>query len=316
MNAFLIDIGGTWTRFRTSGHVEQVPTPSKLRHPQRSTDALLQELVQLIADRTPANTDAHISLGAAYDPETDKAYGSGPLWGAGRHDIPFRRLLERQRPDVHWTIVNDVTAALAHFTKMSARPTDRYAIYVTISSGIALRTAHLPTRRIDVNTEGLQGEAGHLLATSTASEAVRGLTCECGGIGHIAAISAGPAIPNVAEQLGISLHQAPQGQGLENALGDELDEDLLRVIIEPIANLLRAAYVLQPHVDLIGIGGGVPSGIGARYERELLRQLSADQSYADSRSAENPRLQFVSSDEVCPEIGAALVAQGHLGNTK
>ncbi|EFK54606.1 ROK family protein [Corynebacterium genitalium ATCC 33030] len=314
MNAFLVDIGGTWTRFRSGSNVERVATPSKLRHPQKSSDVLARELVLLLAGRVPTDTDAHVSLGAAYDPETDIAYGSGPLWGTGRHDIPFRRLLERQRPDVRWTVTNDVTAGLAHFTKMYARPADRQVMYVTISSGIALRTAHLPSRRIHVNAEGLQGEVGHLPATSTAIEAVRGLTCECGGVGHIAAIAAGPAIPHVAEKLGIDSYNQPRAS--EDGAPTEMDERLLRVIIEPIANLIRTACVLQPHIDLIGIGGGVPSGIGTRYKHELYRQLSAAQSYVDSQSNEGPRLHLVSSDQVCPETGAALMAQGYLENVK
>lgn len=310
MNVFLVDIGGTWTRFRNGSTVERVPTPSKLRHPQKTSSVLARELALLLAGRAPTNTDAHVSLGAAYDPETDIAYGSGPLWGMGRHNIPFRRLLEQQRPDVRWTVTNDVTAGLAHFTKMYGRPTDRHVMYVTISSGIALRTAHLPSRRIDVNAEGLQGEVGHLQATSSASAAVRGLTCECGGVGHIAAISAGPAIPHVAQKLGIDSYN--QSRDSEDGPHTELDEQLLRVIIEPVANLIRTACVVQPHIDLIGIGGGVPSGIGTRYENELQRQLFTAQSYADSQSDDGPRLRLVSPDRVRPECGAALMAQGYL----
>ena len=279
MNVFLVDIGGTWTRFRYGGQVERISTPSRLHHPLKSSDALIQELVYLVAERAPACVDAYVSLGAAYDPEVDIAYGSGPLWGAGRYEVPFRRLLEKRRPDVHWSVSNDITAGLAHFAKQYARSEDRYVMYITISSGIALRTAHLPTGQIDVNSEGLQGEVGHLPATSSAADAVRGLACECGGVGHIASISAGPAIPYVAERLGITRNS--QEIYLDDGPSSRTCESLLRVIIEPIANLIRTVRVLQPHVDLIGIGGGVPSGIGTPYKRELNRQLSAVQSYSD-----------------------------------
>jgi glucokinase len=314
MNVFLVDIGGTWTRFRYGGQVERISTPSRLHHPLKSSDALIQELVYLVAERAPACVDAYVSLGAAYDPEVDIAYGSGPLWGAGRYEVPFRRLLEKRRPDVHWSVSNDITAGLAHFAKQYARSEDRYVMYITISSGIALRTAHLPTGQIDVNSEGLQGEVGHLPATSSAADAVRGLACECGGVGHIASISAGPAIPYVAERLGITRNS--QEIYLDDGPSSRTCESLLRVIIEPIANLIRTVRVLQPHVDLIGIGGGVPSGIGTPYKRELNRQLSAVQSYSDGHFKEHPRLHVVSFDQVCPEIGAELMAQGYLRNIK
>lgn len=314
MNAFLVDIGGTWTRFRYGGQVERISTPSRLHHPLKSSDALIQELVYLVAERAPACVDAYISLGAAYDPEVDIAYGSGPLWGAGRYEVPFRRLLEKRRPDVHWSVSNDITAGLAHFAKQYARSEDRYVMYITISSGIALRTAHLPTGQIDVDSEGLQGEVGHLPATSSAADAVRGLACECGGVGHIASISAGPAIPYVVERLGITRNS--QEIYLDDGSPSRTCESLLRVIIEPIANLIRTVRVLQPHVDLIGIGGGVPSGIGTPYKRELNRQLSAVQSYSDGHFKEHPRLHVVSFDQVCPEIGAELMAQGYLRNIR
>ena len=285
-----------------------------MHQPLKSSDALIQELVYLVAERAPACVDAYVSLGAAYDPEVDIAYGSGPLWGAGRYEVPFRRLLEKRRPDVHWSVSNDITAGLAHFAKQYARSEDRYVMYITISSGIALRTAHLPTGQIDVNSEGLQGEVGHLPATSSAADAVRGLACECGGVGHIASISAGPAIPYVAERLGITRNS--QEIYLDDGPSSRTCESLLRVIIEPIANLIRTVRVLQPHVDLIGIGGGVPSGIGTPYKRELNRQLSAVQSYSDGHFKEHPRLHVVSFDQVCPEIGAELMAQGYLRNIR
>ena len=297
-----------------SGQVERISTPSRLHHPLKSSDALIQELVYLVAERAPACVDAYISLGAAYDPEVDIAYGSGPLWGAGRYEVPFRRLLEKRRPDVHWSVSNDITAGLAHFAKQYARSEDRYVMYITISSGIALRTAHLPTGQIDVDSEGLQGEVGHLPATSSAADAVRGLACECGGVGHIASISVGPAIPYVAERLGITRNS--QEIYLDDGSPSRTCEGLLRVIIEPIANLIRTVRVLQPHVDLIGIGGGVPSGIGTPYKRELNRQLSAVQSYSDGHFKEHPRLHVVSFDQVCPEIGAELMAQGYLRNIR
>lgn len=309
MNAFLVDVGGTWTRFRSSSSLEKVPTPSRLRYPQKTSETLVHELVLLIAERAPTNTDTHISLGAAYDPESDTAYGSGPLWGSGRQNVPFRRLLERRRPDVRWTVTNDVTAALAHFASLHALPTDRYVVYVTISSGIALRTVYLPTGHIDVDEEGLQGEVGHLPAVSTASEAIRNLTCECGGTGHIAAISSGPAIPRVAKQLGIDSRYRKQDS--REYRTDGAKNRLLQVIIEPVANLIRMLCALQPHVDLVGIGGGVPSGIGTSYEHELHRQLSTSRSYADSRTKGGPRLCLTPDNQVCPEIGAQLIAQNY-----
>ena len=81
------------------------------------------------------------------------------------------------------------------------------------------------------------------------------------------------------------------------------------MIVEPIAHLVRFLKALQPHVDLIGIGGGVPAGVGRPYERELSQQLSVTQSYADGGILVESRVVTLRKDEVFPEIGARLMAE-------
>lgn len=82
---------------------------------------------------------------------------------------------------------------------------------------------------------------------------------------------------------------------------------LLRTIIEPIAQIVRCVCTLQPHTDLIGIGGGVPAGIGEAYKQELMRQLSAESSYADGMRTRSTRIMIVGDHEVSPEIGAQIL---------
>lgn len=309
MRSVQIDIGGTWTRIRTPNGVEKVPSPSALHRQNASHDQLVRELIHLLANHAPRNSIAYVSLGAAYDQETDIAYGSAPLWGPARWDVPMRRLLEAVRPDVYWSIVNDVSAGLAHFIDKYARPADRYVTYLTISSGIALRTAHVPTRCIAVNAEGLQGEVGHLPAASSAPEAVRSLKCDCGRRGHIAAISSGPAIPRVASALGL-IKDIQQSAEFCYLRGHDKERMLLRTIVEPVAQIVRFVCTLQPHTDLIGIGGGVPTGIGKIYKEELIRQLSVEDSYVDNARAMKTKILIVSDREVSPEIGAQILGVG------
>ena len=306
MNIIKMDVGGTWTRISNPHGVDKIPTPSVLHRQGIPHDQLVQELIRLLADHAPRNSTAYVSLGAAYDQETGIAYGSAPLWGPGQWDVPIRHLLEGVRPDVRWSIVNDVSAGLAHLVSKYARFSDRYVTYLTISSGIALRTAHAPTRCIEVDAGGLQGEVGHLPAASFASETVRSLKCDCGRRGHIAAISSGPAIPRVACALGLVKNVCPITE-LDVFCDNEEGRLLLRTIVEPIAQIVRCVCTLQPHTDLIGIGGGVPAGIGEAYKQELMRQLSAESSYADSMRTRSTRIMIVGDHEVSPEIGAQIL---------
>jgi glucokinase len=56
---------------------------------------------------------------------------------------------------------------------------------------------------------------------------------------------------------------------------------LLESCVEPIANMLRTMWALDPHLDLVGLGGGVVEGLGGYYRDELHRQLKAFSTYAD-----------------------------------
>ncbi|AXE25314.1 ROK family protein [Streptomyces globosus] len=280
------DIGGTWTRLRTGGPgapVERLRSPSRLNHPGRPVTELRADMVDMLCAAAPRGAAAALSFGAAIDHLTGTVYGSAPLWGAEAEPYDLGAELRRRRPDVAWSLVNDVTAALADFVVEHARHGTRRIGYLTISSGIALRVADLDSRRIPVDDRGLQGEVGHLPAMVTGAAPERtGLLCECGAPDHLASVASGPGIARVAARLGIDA-----GPGLPAWLpaaladGDPAARRLLELCVEPVANLLRTLWCLDPHLDLLGLGGGVVEGLGARYADELRRQLAAPASYAD-----------------------------------
>ncbi|MEY9947530.1 ROK family protein [Kitasatospora sp. GAS1066B] len=284
--ALAADIGGTWVRLRVGGAqapVEKLRSPSRLNHPDRSVEALREEMVELLCRAAPPGARTAISFGAAIDHLTGTVYGSAPLWGSEAAPYDLAAALRRRRPDVSWLLVNDVTAALVDFAATHARPGVRRIGYLTISSGIAMRVADLDRNLIPVDGWGLQGEIGHLPAMTSGSEPrIAGLPCACGARDHLASIASGPGIASVAERLGIA--EAP---AVVRWLPGALDAHhpaarrLLELCVEPVANMLRTLWCLDPHLDLLGLGGGVVEGLGSHYAEELRRQLGAATSYAD-----------------------------------
>lgn len=292
----MYDVGGTWLRYRGPGGEYQVPSPSRLRLPNASNDQLIHMLLEQLVEDPPPNATVLVSLGAAMDEMSGEVYGSAPLWG-GRltPSKNFKQLLQERRPDCDWRIYNDVTAGLASAIRNHAHDDDEGLAYLTISSGIALRTAHLPSKTIRVANSGLQGEVGHLMACSSAPSSVRNLKCDCGARGHIASISAGPAIPRVASALRKST--SSRGNSRHEYSHDEVPEDaVLQTIVEPIAELIRTISTLSPHVTHIVLGGGVVTGIGKPYVRELHRQISQTRSYVDFPQ-DLPQISVVDSKE-------------------
>ncbi|MBF9067502.1 ROK family protein [Streptacidiphilus sp. NEAU-YB345] len=304
------------------GPVERVPSPSRLRHPDRSVPELRAQLVDLLCDRAPADARAALSFGAAIDHLTGTVYGSAPLWGDEAVPYDVAAELRRRRPDVTWQLVNDVTAALLDFAAVHAGPEVRRVAYLTVSSGVALRTADLERRRIPVDGQGLQGEVGHLPVplTDPGADVLAGLPCECGARDHVASIASGPGLVRVADRLGLS-RPAEVADWLPAALAakNQGAQRLLELCAAPVAHLLRTLWCLDPHLDLVGIGGGVTEGLAGHYAAEIRRRLAAATSYADrGRDDEwlDGRLLFCAPGQVDPLRGAQRVGDWLPGITR
>ncbi|WP_280258490.1 ROK family protein [Nocardia abscessus] len=286
---YAVDLGGTWIRLRHGAEVTGSPStrrmrsPSLLNCPNEEVSTLRRRLIDLLAEQVPVGACAALSCGAAMDEEQGIIYGSAPLWGSAREPFHLLAELTRVRPDVRWYAVNDVTAGLADFCARYATDATRQAGYLTVSSGIGLRLADINSRRIPVDGWGMQGEVGHCLAQFPAGIQPPALpACECGAIGHIGSVSSGPGIRRLAEQAGLDC-----GTDFEYGFAKRLtDRDptarkVLRIAIAPIAELLRTLWCIVPHLDLVGIGGGVVENLREHYRAELFGQLSEKRSYVD-----------------------------------
>lgn len=314
---FAVDVGGTWTRSRRlddQATTHRVATPSVLRRPGAPVSVLRDDLVTLLAGLAPADAVVAVSLGAALDDRTGVVLGSAPLWGSADDPVDLRAALSRRRPDVAWHLVNDVTAAVTDVALRHAPPAARYVGYLTVSSGIAFRRLDVRRRRVEVDERGVQGEVGHVGAQVGADEADLLLArCECGGRGHLAAISSGPGLGRlVMRRRGPTADPvATLGEGL--AAGERWADDVLRSAIAPVAGLVRTLWALDPHLDLLALGGGVVEGLGAAYEQVLRDQLRAPSSYADLPRDDawfETHLRCCAPGEVDLLAGAAAVVAG------
>ena len=242
--ATVIDIGGThmrwaeWSVDNGVGARTSVPAPSFQRHPELTVPQLQMRLADAISEipSCAQDTPVGISFGAAMNHRSTTVYASAPLWGS--HAIPFdlRGELTLRRPDVKWHVVNDVTAALLHIITTPLCAQDRKVMLVTISTGIAARTIDRKTGHLAFDSCGLQGEVGHLPATTTLAGESVSLRCDCGELNHLSAFSSGRGIARMADLLksrrprdwsGSVLGRAlDAGSDLENAFHTALDEEI------------------------------------------------------------------------------------------
>jgi predicted NBD/HSP70 family sugar kinase len=276
--------------------------------------------VRLLDEAAPPYASVAICLGAAMDESRGTVYGSGPLWGDYTGPLPLTDILTTRRPDVEWHLHNDLTCGVAALAEL-APPWARQITYITVSSGVALRTANLATATVDVDQWGMQGEIGHGPAVPHAPDlaAHAPLPCDCGGTGHVASIASGPGIARAARLLGLE----PPG-GIHTRLTTLLDEGdprahtLLAEAVRPIGQTIRTLWHLRPHAEFVGIGGGVATGLVDHYERALHRQLVQDRSYSDAgRDHEwvRQRVRVTRPEECDLMTGARLLAEGRLHPT-
>ena len=332
------DIGGTWFRSgrvdidtMSASSMKQRPAISWSAHPELPPEDLERRLVDWLACEArrligEGGGRAAVSLGAAMNEQSGWVHGSGPLWGPRSKPFDLLARLQEAAPDLSWTVVNDLTAAILQASRHVA-PEDRKMMLVTVSSGVAARILDRRSARLPAEeATGLQGEIGHLpVAPLRAFGHEITLDCACGGRSHLAAYCSGQGILKVLNRL-----SALDCAAFLDADALETDEDrlaafvtelaaldadairLLDALVEPIAAILRTALVLDPEIDRIVLTGGVVEGLGQVYLERLLARLDGPAGlYVVKDLAPDyfaRRITILTGKEANPLFGAVLAA--------
>jgi len=303
----VVDVGGThlrrglWSPESGLRDVQVVPSPGLRQHPGVPVARLRRMLVELVAEAVPPGSPAGVSVGAALDHRDGVVLASAPLWGDD--DSPFDLLgaLRRARPDVTWTVLNDVTAALVHLLQSPQARSSRKVMVVTVSTGVACRVADRRAGTVPLDGRGLQGEIGHLPVGVVVDGVPLTLRCECGRLGHLAACSSGPGIRRTA--VALAQREPARWQrsllrpGLDDpdrfdaafaaalAAGDPCAADLLTAVTRPIADVLRIALCLDPELDVIALTGGVATALAEPYLAAVRGHLAEQGLYLTAGGA-------------------------------
>ncbi|MFF0861373.1 ROK family protein [Nonomuraea sp. NPDC003560] len=326
----VLDVGGThlrwatWSRRGGLAAVRRVATPSLANGAAEPVDELRARLVSAMAQAVPADGVAGVAFGAALDHRSGIVYASAPLWGSCTRPFDLAGALARARPDVRWHVVNDVTAALLHLAAGPVGASCRKLLLVTVSTGIAGRTLDRRSGEIPVDGCGLQGEIGHLPATTSIAGRPVTLACDCGQPDHVSSYSSGPGIRRLAAVLRERDPDAWRGSALDGPgpfetllpaaldAADPVAEELLRAATRPVADVVRSALCLDPELDVVAFTGGVVHALGAHYRRALLAHLNAQGIYLTSALAPESiaeRLLVCREGEADPLVGAGLAAE-------
>ncbi|WP_411754027.1 ROK family protein [Serratia sp. (in: enterobacteria)] len=288
---YVFDVGGTylrsaeWVAGKGAQHIVKEVSPGFIQYPDATLLQLKNRLLAAIEQRVPQQHDglsASISLGAAINHHSGEVYAAAPLWGSHQVNIDIVEELHALRPDVHWLVMNDLTAMAIHLSQQPICQSVSKVMLITVSSGIACRIFQTSPFHISFDIAGLQGEIGHLPATGE----LPALDCDCGENGHIAAYSSGRGVRHVYEKLYQQrFNRPPDLEDFESNFKQKLDkqdafcQQVLDLAMRPLADLITTALVLDPSIGLVALSGGVTDSIGLHLKRAILARINEKGPY-------------------------------------
>jgi glucokinase len=293
--ALVFDVGGTHLRTAVYRHpAEEIaamhtrPTPNFLRHDGESPGEIRARLLgemaaaadQVLGKKRPRVVA--ISFAGPLDAQR-RVMAAPTIWGE-QEGGPVDLLSELQAlwPSARIVLENDVTAAGYRFLRSSA---DSLGI-VTVSSGIGNKV--FINGRPVVGPAGRGGEIGHIRVDDSADAPL----CNCGGRGHLGAISSGRGVLEFARRTAVD-QPAGFGRSLLGRLADgdacritnphivtafhDLDPftmDVLRRASRPLAQTLATIH-LGIGIERFVIIGGFAMALSDPY-RLLLAELARE----------------------------------------
>lgn len=328
LNAPVYDLGGTFLRCGIIGDDGRVGSRSKIRidgsgssvEPSYIWSGVVDHVLEF--ERTHANRLDPGAMAVMSFPgpieNRRRALSAPTVFGQTQQLPPIAESLEAatNRPV---TLINDVSAATWYLSEQTAA--DRFLV-VTVSSGIGSKIfdRHHPLGVID--DPPFAGEIGHGVVDSSPTAPV----CECGGRGHLGAISSGRGVQRFARAQAAQRGDAFEASGcfergatattLSNEehlvpaarAGDAWATDVIREATRPLASAIQTVF-LAFGLERVMLIGGFATTLGECY-RSLVADLLIEHSKFPIVADKLDGLVELASaaEETCLE-GAAILAR-------
>lgn len=203
----VIDVGGT--NFRSAlfsdGRLVEKPkkflTPNFITHKHLPITELQELLIQNICDVVLQYKSQYPSIklvGLSFPgpiSESGVVHQAPTVWGNLGKEFPIIEALSNKLKGIRFVVVNDITAAAERYAKrMKQKGFDFFGV-ITVSSGIGSKIYDTEKQKVLLDKESIGGEMGHVKVDFSANA----LLCDCGGKGHIGAISSGRGVERLTK---------------------------------------------------------------------------------------------------------------------
>ena len=279
-----VDLGGTQmraARFDTDLNLlERVAHPTKAH---QGRDAVIQRLLDTIAEVIPADPDAVLGIGVSAPGPTNPRTGVvvSPPNLKGWDNVPLLKIIQ-ERFGFPTYIGNDANVAALAETTRGAGTGFSHVIYLTVSTGIG--SGVIDDGRLIIGAKGLGAEAGHMILLT--GDRVSSLERE----------AAGPAIARKAvARLEIGEPSAMRDMvagdltritgkivGEAATAGDPLAVDLIQEAGRLVGlGLVTLLHLFNPEIIIIGGGVSLTGELLFEPMRETVRQYALNPAYWD-----------------------------------
>jgi glucokinase len=286
MTGLLFDLGGTYLRAGVAEHDGSVGHIAKTRIASIADGLSACCIWPRIADSMLAYEDDHRYL---LEPESPIVLSfPGPIHagkqilqaptvsGSGEeavYDLPDLISRETKR---HVWVLNDVSAAAWYIARTTSR---RRFLVVTVSSGIGSKLFDLCHASGVLDSPAFAGEIGHVVVDDSSDAPI----CDCGGRGHLGAISSGRGIERIARKKSGCVLTNERDIVPGFLAGDPWFVSLIRESTRPLARSLLTV-AMAAGLEKVFIMGGFANALGGAYI-DLLSELARDLScYEVARS--------------------------------
>jgi glucokinase len=291
MAALLVDLGGTYLRLGISldGEEPLVMFRSRIQNLIEGTnrDEVWQKIITSISEF--ANEVRHIPAAAPIvvsfpGPVLNRSrIVDAPTVAGASSAFPDLQSILEKRTRRHVFVLNDISAAAWHLhRRVDAR---RFAV-VTVSSGIGSKMFDRDRQPGVIDDVAYAGEIGH----AKVDESPNAPICDCGGRGHLGAISSGRGILRFARQTAQTdalfptsmcvqrFHATADSLTNEDHLapavkaGDRWALQVVRECTKPLARVLLQ-WVMAAGLERVVVIGGFALSLGESYRAILKDEI-------------------------------------------
>jgi glucokinase len=308
MSAILVDLGGTHLRFALWREGESVDVLQRSRI-RNFTDGIAsceiwESILKAITDfcarvQNMVDDDAPIVMSFPGPIGDGSQALDCPTVSGGSGALPNLQFTLMERTGRRVQLLNDISAAAWHFSR--SIKVSRFMV-VTVSSGIGSKIFDRGHPRGVLDDIPYAGEIGHLKIDETSDAPA----CDCGGYGHLGAISSGRGIERYARRLRGDSTVTNEDTIVPAALaGDPQVLAIIRECTRPLARVLLHATIASGLQQVIVIGGFALS-LGEVYRAILQQEITRQCDYRVAAS-QIENLIVLGEDDGCL-LGAAAYA--------